>query len=202
MIKKISLRLMSILFVAIAATGLMSCSDDNNSNFDPFGTISEMFENMKGNYVGLYNNPYNVKKDVKFNIDQQAKFKISNFPMDNVLYSIYKGEYENVKLNADELNFAAPIDSVGYDSGYLTFITKNNTIDNRINFSYDKDNEAHNGWALVTVKGIYNDVSKRIEANFIITDLIIDNKDYTSTYCPIDNLIEAQRIEDQETALR
>ena len=85
---------------------------------------------------------------------------------------------------------------------HITFITKNNTIDNRINFSYDKDDETHNGWALVTVKGIYNDISKRIEANFIITDLVIDNKDYTSTYCPIDNLIEAQRIEDQETALR
>ncbi|MCI6828707.1 MAG: hypothetical protein MR924_05535 [Prevotella sp.] len=189
---KKTVRFFGILFAVIAATGFVSCSDDTTSNFDPAGSIAEIFENMKGDYSGTYNTPYNVRKEVRFSIDKQAEFKISNFPMENVLYNIYKGEYENVRLNADALTFSAPIDSVGYDSGFLTFITKSNTIVNRIDFSYTKDEETHNGWALVTVKGIFNNTMKMMDANFIVTDLVIDNKDYTSTTCPIDNIVEAK----------
>lgn len=193
MTEKLSFWILKILFAAVAATGLSSCSDDNTNDFDPFKAVSELFENMKGNYVGSYNNPYNVRKEVKFSIDKQAEFKISNFPMDNVLYKIYGGEYESIKLNADNLDFSAPIDSVGYDSGYLTFITKNNTIVNRIEFSFSKDDEKHDAWALVTVKGIFDGIANRIEANFIVTDLVIDNKDYTSSTCPIDNMVDAYK---------
>lgn len=184
--------LFGILFAVIAATGFISCSDDTTSNFDPAASISELFENMKGEYSGTYNTPYNVRKDVKFSIDKQAEFKISNFPMENVLYRVYQGEYENVRLNADALTFSAPIDSVGYDSGFLTFITKSNTIVNRIDFSFTKDDQAHNGWALVTVKGMFNNTLKLMDANFIVTDLVIDNIDFTSTACPIDNIVEAK----------
>ena len=184
--------LFGILFAVIAATGFISCSDDTTSNFDPAASISELFENMKGEYSGTYNTPYNVRKDVKFSIDKQAEFKISKFPMENILYRVYQGEYENVRLNADALTFSAPIDSVGYDSGFLTFITKSNTIVNRIDFSFTKDDQAHNGWALVTVKGMFNNTLKLMDANFIVTDLVIDNKDFTSTVCPIDNLVEAK----------
>ena len=185
--------LFGILFAVIAATGFISCSDDTTSNFDPAASISELFENMKGEYSGTYNTPYNVRKDVKFSIDKQAEFKISKFPMENILYRVYQGEYENVRLNADALTFSAPIDSVGYDSGFLTFITKSNTIVNRIDFSFTKDDETHNGWALVTVKGMFNNTLKMMDANFIVTDLVIDNKDYTSTTCPIDNIVEAKQ---------
>ena len=185
--------LFGILFAVIAATGFISCSDDTTSNFDPAASISELFENMKGEYSGTYNTPYNVRKDVKFSIDKQAEFKISKFPMENILYRVYQGEYENVRLNADALTFSAPIDSVGYDSGFLTFITKSNTIVNRIDFSFTKDKQTHNGWALVTVKGIFNNILKMMDANFIVTDLVIDNKDFTSTTCPIDNLVEAKQ---------
>lgn len=184
--------LFGILFAVIAATGFISCSDDTTSNFDPAASISELFENMKGEYSGTYNTPYNVRKDVKFSIDKQAEFKISKFPMENILYRVYQGEYENVRLNADALTFSAPIDSVGYDSGFLTFITKSNTIVNRIDFSFTKDDQAHNGWALVTVKGMFNNTLKLMDANFIVTDLVIDNIDFTSTACPIDNLVEAR----------
>ena len=184
--------LFGILFAVIAATGFISCSDDTTSNFDPAASISELFENMKGEYSGTYNTPYNVRKDVKFSIDKQAEFKISKFPMENILYRVYQGEYENVRLNADALTFSAPIDSVGYDSGFLTFITKSNTIVNRIDFSFTKDDQAHNGWALVTVKGMFNNTLKLMDANFIVTDLVIDNIDFTSTACPIDNLVEAK----------
>lgn len=184
--------LFGILFAVIAATGFISCSDDTTSNFDPAASISELFENMKGEYSGTYNTPYNVRKDVKFSIDKQAEFKISKFPMENILYSVYQGEYENVRLNADALTFSAPIDSVGYDSGFLTFITKSNTIVNRIDFSFTKDDETHNGWALVTVKGMFNNTLKMMDANFIVTDLVIDNKDFTSSSCPIDNIVEAK----------
>ena len=184
--------LFGILFAVIAATGFISCSDDTTSNFDPAASISELFENMKGEYSGTYNTPYNVRKDVKFSIDKQAEFKISNFPMENVLYRVYQGEYENVRLNADALTFSAPIDSVGYDSGFLTFITKSNTIVNRIDFSFTKDDQEHNGWALVTVKGMFNNTLKLMDANFIVTDLVIDNIDFTSTACPIDNIVEAK----------
>ena len=185
--------LFGILFAVIAATGFISCSDDTTRNFDPAASISELFENMKGEYSGTYNTPYNVRKDVKFSIDKQAEFKISKFPMENILYRVYQGEYENVRLNADALTFSAPIDSVGYDSGFLTFITKSNTIVNRIDFSFTKDDETHNGWALVTVKGMFNNTLKMMDANFIVTDLVIDNKDYTSTTCPIDNIVEAKQ---------
>ena len=184
--------LCGILFAVIAATGFISCSDDTTSNFDPAASISELFENMKGEYSGTYNTPYNVRKDVKFSIDKQAEFKISKFPMENILYRVYQGEYENVRLNADALTFSAPIDSVGYDSGFLTFITKSNTIVNRIDFSFTKDDETHNGWALVTVKGMFNNTLKMMDANFIVTDLVIDNKDFTSSSCPIDNIVEAK----------
>ena len=184
--------LFGILFAVIAATGFISCSDDTTSNFDPAASISELFENMKGEYSGTYNTPYNVRKDVKFSIDKQAEFKISKFPMENILYRVYQGEYENVRLNADALTFSAPIDSVGYDSGFLTFITKSNTIVNRIDFSFTKDDQAHNGWALVTVKGMFNNTLKLMDANFIVTDLVIDNKDFTSSSCPIDNIVEAK----------
>ncbi len=184
--------LFGILFAVIAATGFISCSDDTTSNFDPAASISELFENMKGEYSGTYNTPYNVRKDVKFSIDKQAEFKISKFPMENILYRVYQGEYENVRLNADALTFSAPIDSVGYDSGFLTFITKSNTIVNRIDFSFTKDDETHNGWALVTVKGMFNNTLKMMDANFIVTDLVIDNKDFTSSSCPIDNIVEAK----------
>ena len=184
--------LFGILFAVIAATGFISCSDDTTSNFDPAASISELFENMKGEYSGTYNTPYNVRKDVKFSIDKQAEFKISKFPMENILYRVYQGEYENVRLNADALTFSAPIDSVGYDSGFLTFITKSNTIVNRIDFSFTKDDQAHNGWALVTVKGMFNNTLKLMDANFIVTDLVIDNIDFTSTACPIDNIVEAK----------
>ena len=182
-----------IIFAVIVAIGFVSCSDDTTSDFDPAGTVSELFENMKGEYTGIYSTPNNVRKDVKFSIDKQAEFKISNFPMENILYSVYQGEYENVKLNADALAFSAPIDSVGYDSGFLTFITKSNTIVNRIDFSFTKDEQTHNGWALVTVKGMFNNTLKMMDANFIVTDLVIDNKDYTSTTCPIDNIVEAKQ---------
>ena len=184
--------LFGILFAVIAATGFISCSDDTTSSFDPAASISELFENMKGEYSGTYNTPYNVRKDVKFSIDKQAEFKISKFPMENILYRVYQGEYENVRLNADALTFSAPIDSVGYDSGFLTFITKSNTIVNRIDFSFTKDDETHNGWALVTVKGMFNNTLKMMDANFIVTDLVIDNKDFTSSSCPIDNIVEAK----------
>ena len=184
--------LFGILFAVIAATGFISCSDDTTSNFDPAASISELFENMKGEYSGTYNTPYNVRKDVKFSIDKQAEFKISKFPMENILYRVYQGEYENVRLNADALTFSAPIDSVGYDSGFLTFITKSNTIVNRIDFSFTKDDETHNGWALVTVKGMFNNTLKMMDANYIVTDLVIDNKDFTSSSCPIDNIVEAK----------
>ena len=187
-----SFSFLGILFAVIAATGFVSCSDDATSNFDPASTIAEIFENMKGEYSGTYNTPYNVRKEVKFSIDKQAEFKISNFPMENILYSVYQGEYENVKLNADALAFSAPIDSVGYDSGFLTFITKSNTIVNRIDFSFTKDEQTHNGWALVTVKGMFNNTLKMMDANFIVTDLVIDNKDFTSSSCPIDNIVEAK----------
>ena len=185
--------LFGILFAVIAATGFISCSDDTTSNFDPAASISELFENMKGEYSGTYNTPYNVRKDVKFSIDKQAEFKISKFPMENILYRVYQGEYENVRLNADALTFSAPIDSVGYDSGFLTFITKSNTIVNRIDFSFTKDDETHNGWALVTVKGMFKNTLKMMDANFIVTDLVIDNKDFTSSSCPIDNIVEAKQ---------
>ena len=181
-----------IIFAVIVAIGFVSCSDDTTSDFDPAGTVSELFENMKGEYTGIYSTPNNVRKDVKFSIDKQAEFKINNFPMENVLYRVYQGEYENVRLNADALTFSAPIDSVGYDSGYLTFITQSNTIVNRIDFSFTKDDQAHNGWALVTVKGMFNNTLKLMDANFIVTDLVIDNIDFTSTACPIDNLVEAK----------
>ena len=184
--------LFGILFAVIAATGFISCSDDTTSNFDPAASISELFENMKGEYSGTYNTPYNVRKDVKFSIDKQAEFKISKFPMENILYRVYQGEYENVRLNADALTFSAPIDSVGYDSGFLTFITKSNTIVNRIDFSFTKDDQTYNGWALVTVKGMFNNTLKLMDANFIVTDLVIDNIDFTSTACPIDNIVEAK----------
>lgn len=191
--RKISFSFLGLLFAVITATGVVSCSSDTTSDFDPAGAIAELFENMKGEYSGTYNTPYNVRKEVKFMIDNQADFKITNFPMENVLYRVYKGEYENVRLNADALTFSAPIDSVGYDSGFLTFITKSNTIVNRIDFSFTKDEQTHNGWALVTVKGMFNNTLKMMDANFIVTDLVIDNKDYTSTTCPIDNIVEAKQ---------
>ena len=190
--RKKHLSIWGIIFSVIVGTGLVSCSDDTTSNFDPAGSISELFENMKGEYSGTYSTPYNVRKDVKFSIDKQAEFKINNFPMENVLYRVYQGEYENVRLNADALTFSAPIDSVGYYSGFLTFITKSNTIVNRIDFSFTKDDQTYNGWALVTVKGMFNNTLKLMDANFIVTDLVIDNKDFTSTACPIDNLVEAR----------
>ena len=42
-----------IIFAVIVAIGFVSCSDDTTSDFDPAGTVSELFENMKGEYTGI-----------------------------------------------------------------------------------------------------------------------------------------------------
>ena len=52
----------------------------------------------------------------------------------------------------------------------------------------------HTGYMYLTVKGTYNPQKEIITTNFIVTDLIVDNHDYTSQLCPIDNLIEATKV--------
>lgn len=188
----------SIILVLVAifvAIGLNSC-DNDTTYYDPNSKIKEyqqIFENMKGNYSGSYTTPLNTSKVVKYTIDSQANVNVPNFPMETVLAKLCGSDYEYAELSGNALNLSCPIDSVGYSSGFLTFKTKNDLTSNILNFSYTYQKVKHVGYMYVTVKGIYNPLQRTISTNFIVTDLILDNKDLSSKYCPLDNIVEAER---------
>lgn len=177
------------------AIGLISC-DSDSSYYDSESKVHEyqqIFEGMKGSYAGNYTTPLNTSKVVMYNIDSQANVNVPTFPMEAVLSKLCGGDYQYANLSGEALTLSCPIDSVGYSSGYLTFKTKNDLEHNILNFSYTFKNVKHKGYMYVTVKGVYNPLQRMINTNFIVTDLIVDNQDLTSKYCPIDNLMEAER---------
>lgn len=182
-----------VLSVMLVAVGLTSC-DDNSSSFDQNGQESEyqrIFEGMKGNYVGSWMTPLNFQKQVKYTIDSQANVNIPNFPMDAVLNKLIGGDYQYANLSGEALSVSCPIDSVGYSSGYMTFVTKKDYNHNKLNFSYTYLEKQHEGLMYFTVKGVYDPLRKIINTNVIVTDLVIDQQDLTSKLCPIDNVFEA-----------
>lgn len=185
--------LILVLFAIFMAIGLESC-DSDSSYYNPNSEYQEyqkIFESMKGNYSGTYTTPLNSTKTIKYTIDSQANVKVTNFPMEVVLSKLCGSDYEYANLSGDALSLSCPIDSVGYTAGYLSFKTKNDLENNILNFSYTFNNVKHQGYMYVTVKGIYNFANQIINTNFIVTDLIVDNKDLTSQFCPIDNVVEA-----------
>lgn len=183
-----------LILIAISlAIGFASCSTDDGKSYQQGQQeyIQKTFESMKGSYAGTLEMPDNSSRTVKFSIDKQANFKIPSFPMEQILYKVYGGDYLSVQQSADAVSFDCPIDSVGFTGGYMTIVTKNNLVANRIDFSYTKGEEKHEGYALLTVKGLYNPSNRILVTNFIVTELVIDRKDHTSDLCPIDHVIEA-----------
>ena len=185
-----------VLVATFVAIGLNSCDGESNY-YDPNSQVNEVnriLESMKSSYAGTYTTPLNTKKTVKYNIDSQANVNVATFPMDAVLEKLCGGEYSYADLSGDALTFSCPIDSVGYSAGYLTFKTKEDLEHNKLDFSYTFKDVKHTGYMYLTVKGTYNPQKEIITTNFIVTDLIVDNHDYTSQLCPIYNLIEATKI--------
>lgn len=185
-----------VLFATFVAIGLNSCDGESNY-YDPNSQLDEfnrIFENMKSSYAGTYTTPLNTKKTVKYNIDSQANVNVATFPMDAVMEKLCGGEYQYANLSGDALTFSCPIDSVGYSAGYLTFKTKEDLEHNKLDFSYTFKDVKHTGYMYLTVKGTYDPQKEIITTNFIVTDLIVDNHDYTSQLCPIDNVIEATKV--------
>lgn len=185
-----------VLVATFVAIGLNSCDGESNY-YDPNSQVNEVnriLESMKSSYAGTYTTPLNTKRTVKYNIDSQANVNVATFPMDAVLEKLCGGEYSYADLSGDALTFSCPIDSVGYSAGYLTFKTKEDLEHNKLDFSYTFKDVKHTGYMYLTVKGTYNPQKEIITTNFIVTDLIVDNHDYTSQLCPIYNLIEATKI--------
>lgn len=183
-----------VILIAISlAIGFASCSTDDGKGYQQGQQeyIQKTFESMKGSYAGALEMPDNSSRTIKFSIDKQANFKIPSFPLEQILYKVYGGDYLSVQQSADAVSFDCPIDSVGFTGGYMTIVTKNNLVANRIDFSYTKGGEKHEGYALLTVKGLYNPSNRILVTNFIVTELVIDRKDYTSELCPIDHVLEA-----------
>ncbi len=183
-----------ILIAILVAIGISSCTEDGKSYQESQQEyIQKTFESLKGDYVGALTMPDNSSSKIKFTIDNLANFKIASFPMDQILYSVYGGEYLSVKMSGNAVSFDCPIDSVGFTSGYLAFVTKKDLVSNKIEFSFTKDEVQHQGYALVTVKGLYDPSKKILEVNFIVEELIVDNKDYTTALCPINHHFLASR---------
>ncbi len=188
------IKLSQVLIAILVAIGISSCSDDGKSYQEGQQEyIQKTFESLKGDYAGSLVMPDNSSATIKFTIDGMANFKVSSFPMDQILYSVYGGEYLSVKMSSDAVSFNCPIDSVGFTGGYLAFVTKKDLTTNKIEFSYEKDGAKHQGYALVTVKGLYNPSQRLLEVNFIVEELIVDQKDYTSNLCPINHQFLATR---------
>lgn len=184
------------LFAMFLAIGTTSCDDGNSTYYDPNSAANEyqqIFEGMKGEYAGNYTSPLGNSVSLKYNIDSKANVNLSSFPMENVLYKLCGGDYQYAKLSGEALSISCPIDSVGYSSGYMTFKTKNDLEHNVLNFAYTFQNVEHKGMLYVTVMGVYNPQARLITTNFVVTDLIVDGKDLTSAYCPINNMVEAVR---------
>ncbi len=190
-------KLSQVLIAILMAIGISSCSEDSTSYQEGQEKyIQKTFESMKGDYVGSLGMPDNSSSTIKFTIDDEANFKISSFPMDPILYCVYGGEYLSVKMPSDAVGFNCPIDSVGFTGGYLAFVTKKDLVTNKIEFAYEKDETQHQGYALVTVKGLYNASQKMLEVNFIVEELVVDKMDYTSNLCPINHQFLATRQDD------
>lgn len=183
-----------LLFATFVAIGVVSCSGDTPSLKNSRDSFAQAFEGMKGNYIGHYKTPFNTTQNVKYSIDKNATVSFSSVPIEQVLYKLCGDDYQQVRLNDVGLSFASPIDSVGYNSGYLAFKTANDLTTNRVDFSFiDQGGVTHEGYMLVTIKGLFNPLQKIIDTNFIVTDLILDNSDYTSTLCPIENVFEVEQ---------
>ncbi len=185
---------MLLLFATFVAIGVVSCSGDSPSLQNSRDTFAQTFEGMKGNYIGYYQTPFNTTQNIKYCIDKNAKVSFTSVPMEQVLYKLCGNDYQQVILNDVGLSFTSPIDSVGYNSGYLAFKTVNDLTTNRVDFSFtDQGGVTHEGYMLVTIKGLFNPLHKIIDTNFIVTDLILDNTDYTSILCPIENVFEVEQ---------
>ena len=191
--KKMS-KIILLLFATFVAIGVVSCSGDSPSLQNSRDTFAQTFEGMKGNYIGHYQTPFNTTQNIKYSIDKNAKVSFSSVPIEQVLYKLCGNDYQQVRLNDVGLSFTSPIDSVGYNSGYIAFKTANDLTTNRVDFSFtDQGGMTHEGYMLVTIKGLYNPLQKIIDTNFIVTDLILDNSDYTSTLCPIENVFVVEQ---------
>lgn len=184
----------TILIAILMAVGIASCStDDGYTQGSAQEQFQKIFENMKGSYAGTLTLPDNSSMTVKYDIDNEAKVNISSFPMDRILFKVYQSDYLKVKMGAEAVSYSCPIDSVGLSGGYLTFVTKRDYTSNTIHFSFTKDEQQHSGYAYVTVKGYYDYTRNWMNINFIVTDLIIDQKDYTKELCPLNHQFEANR---------
>lgn len=185
-----------ILIAIMMAIGIVSCSsDDNNKSYQETQQeyIKKMFEGMKGTYSGYLVMPDNSSAPVKFTIDNMANVNIASFPMDRILYEVYGSDYLAVKMSGNAISYSCPIDSVGFTGNYMSFVSKNDLSTGTIKFSYTKDGEPFNGYAFVTVKGLYNSMQKIVNVNFIVTDLTINQKDFTAEVCPINHNFEATK---------
>lgn len=174
----------------LMAIGVASCSDDSGGGSGAFNNVKNTFEKMKGSYTGQMSMPSNQRQEVSFSIDANANVVVTSFPMDNVMAKVYPNDYQRVSYSGDAFTYSCPIDSIGLPAdGQLQFVTKEDFESNRVNFSYKLKETEHTGYMLIKTKGIYNSFMNSLTVNFIVTDLVIDNNDYSSV-CPIDNYMD------------
>lgn len=178
------------LVAILVAIGFNACSEESTSN-GAYANVKATFDKMKGNYKGKFSKANGTLQELSFSIDQQANVVVASFPLDNVMAKLYPNDHEHVTYSGEALNYTCPIDSVGIPAdGQLSFVTSADLTKSRVDFSYTKDNLSHNGYILVKAKGVYNSLMNSLSVNFIVTDLIVDNTDYTSALCPINTYID------------
>lgn len=178
------------LVAILVAIGFNACSEESTSN-GAYGNVKATFDKMKGNYKGKFSKANGTLQELSFSIDQQANVVVASFPLDNVMAKLYPNDYEHVTYSGEALNYTCSIDSVGIPAdGQLSFVTSDDLAKSRVDFSYTKDNQSHNGYILVKTKGVYNSLMNALSINFIVTDLIVDNTDYTSALCPVNTYID------------
>lgn len=186
------------MLLLLVSAAFVSCSDDddfidkNKENFD------ELFQSLKGDYSGNLILADNSSKQVKFSIVDETtngttstNVKVTDFPLDNILYKLYPNDYANATVTAID-TYVAPIDSIGFPSTTLMNFKTDDEQTEEINFSYTKDSETHSGRAKVSTVGLYNGSSELLEITFNIIDLVIDDKDYYSLL-PISYVIDSEK---------
>lgn len=196
--KILSLSILCLLFIGI---GFTSCSDDDDNTSKYFGNMTEMFQNMKGNYSGNLTMPDNTVRTQRFSIADNTvngttntNVVVTNFPLDAILSRLYPNDYQYV-TNLKTDTYAAPIDSVGFPGPNIMNFKTDADFTEQLNFSFEHNGESHTGWAQIMTTGLYYGNTGLLHISFSVTDLAIDNNDQTSLL-PINYEMDAEKREE------
>jgi hypothetical protein len=174
--------LLLTLCLLMAGIEFSSCSSDT-VNTDTWGSgVAAMFQNMKGNYSCYLDMPDNTRKSLNIAISDVTKnsygtaVQVVDFPIDVILSKLYPNDYQYVSsVNVD--TYESPIDSVGASSSAFLLFKTNNDYTENLNFSFVRDGVSHQGWAKVSVQGVYTYTNNNMTFYFSVNDLVLDDQD-------------------------